>query len=480
LDELTDKSATKLAALIRARAVSPVEVMEAHLRRREALNPKLNAIVTLAPDALALAREAESAVMRGDVRGPLHGVPVTIKDTIDTRGLRTTCGSALHSERVPAVDATAVERLKAAGVIVLGKTNASEMAMTYEASNPVFGRTNNPHDVRLTSGGSSGGEAAAISACLSPAGLGSDLMGSIRVPAHFCGIFGLKPTTGRVPCDRHTPPATGALSLGAVIGPLARCVEDLSLFLSVLDGTGAAAAPVASPSPRAPEAEAIELRGKRVAWYAFDGATPVNEETRAAVQSAARALEDAGLSVEEERPPGVGRGPELWSRLFARAAADGLRLAYEGREDAAGADARFLLSATARAAPQTLDDFLAAWNERDGLRTELLRWMEETPLIVAPVGCVEAFEHGARKVQVEGQAVSVFRAFGYSQTFNVFGLPVVSVPVGRTRLGLPVGVQLIGRPFAEETVLAAAAVLEAALGGFTPPAGLTAASAGEL
>jgi amidase len=447
--------------MIRAREVSPVEVMLAHLRRIEALNPKLNAIVTLAPDALALAREAESAVMRNDVRGPLAGVPVTVKDTIATRGLLTTCGSALRTEHVPAVDATAVERLKEAGAIVLGKTNASEMALTYEASNPVFGRTNNPHDARLTAGGSSGGEAAAIAACLSPAGLGSDLMGSIRVPAHFCGIYGLKPTTMRVPCDGHTPRVTGPLSLGAVIGPLARSVEDLSLFLRVLDGT-IASGDNPSPSKRAKDDEqAIELSGVRVAWYAFDDVSPVNEETKAAVQAAARALADAGLVVEERRPPGVERGPELWPRLFARAAANQLRLAYEGREEAAGADARFLLSASAAAAPQELDDFLAAWDERDCLRAELLRWMKETPLIVAPVGSVEAFEHGARKVSVDGEAVSVFRAFGYAQTFNVFGLPAVCVPAGRTRAGLPIGVQLIGRPFAEEMVLAAAALLEA-------------------
>jgi Asp-tRNA(Asn)/Glu-tRNA(Gln) amidotransferase A subunit family amidase len=448
--------------MIRAREVSPVEVMEAHLRRVEAVNPLLNAIVTLAPEALALAREAESAVMRGDVRGPLEGVPVTVKDTIETRGLRTTCGSQLRSSHVPAVDATAVARLKAAGAIVFGKTNASEMALTYEASNPVFGRTNNPHDARLTAGGSSGGEAAAIAAGLSPAGLGSDLMGSIRVPAHFCGIYGLKPTTWRVPCDGHTPPVVGPLSLGAAVGPLARSVKDLSLLLSVLDGTIAPSFAASWSKWVKDDERANKLRGVRVAWYTFDGVTPVNEEARKAVQAAAVTLADAGLVVEERRPPGIERGPELWSRLFARAAANLLRTAYEGQEEAAGADARFLLSAAAT--PQTLDDFLAAWNERDRLRAELLRWMKETPLIVAPVGGVEAFEHGARKVTIEGEAVSVFRAFGYSQTFNVFGLPVVCVPVGRTRAGLPVGVQLIGRPFAEETVLAAAAILESALG----------------
>lgn len=468
MDELVNHSATKLAAMIRGREVSPVEVMKAHLRRIEALNPRLNAVVTLAPDALARAREAEEALMRGDVSGALHGVPVTVKDTIDTAGLRTTCGSALRADYVPAVDATAVARLKAAGAIVLGKTNVAEMAMTYEADNPVFGRTNNPHNLSLTSGGSSGGEAAAISCGLSPAGIGSDLMGSIRVPAHFCGVVGLKPTTGRVPCEGHTPPATGTLSLGAVIGPLARRIEDLSLLLNVLTGFNereALSAPLAQAS-----AKVFELRGWRVAWYAFDGVSPVSEETVETVKSAASALGEAGLVVEERRPVGVERAPALWAKLFSRAALNYLRQVYSGQEHMAGADAQFLLSASADAELPTVDDFLDAWNERDQLRAELLRWMNETPLIVAPVGATHAFEHGTRRVQVAGQSLSVFRAFSYSQTYNVFGLPSVSVPAGRTREGLPIGVQIIGKPFAEESVLAAAAIIEASLGGWLPPA----------
>jgi len=195
-EELTTKSATELAVLIRSRSVSPVAVVEAYLQRIEQINPSLNAIVTLADDAIDLARIAEAALTRGDEVGPLHGLPLTIKDTIDTQGLRTTGGSRLCADHVPDRDATVVARLRAAGAIILGKTNTPEMAIPYETDNPVFGRTNNPYNPLMTPGGSSGGEAAAIAACLSPAGLGSDLSGSIRVPAHFCGIVGLKPTAG--------------------------------------------------------------------------------------------------------------------------------------------------------------------------------------------------------------------------------------------------------------------------------------------
>src|SRR6266852_3459130 len=233
-EELATKSATELAALIRSRVVSPVEVLEAHLRRIERLNPQLNAIVTLAPDALDRARAAESALTTGGEIGTLHGVPLTVKDTIETEGVRTTSGSRLLTEHIPVRDAAVVARLKSAGAIVCGKTNTPEMAAYYECDNPVFKRTNNPYDLSRTSGGSSGGEAAAIAACMSPGGIGSDLAGSIRIPAHFCGIAGLKPGTGRVPGAGQFPESIGPYSLGSVIGPMARTIDDLQLLFSVL------------------------------------------------------------------------------------------------------------------------------------------------------------------------------------------------------------------------------------------------------
>src|SRR6266850_5648228 len=199
MNDLSLQSITFLAAQIAARKVSPVEVLQAHLDRIKEINPQLNAIVTLAPDAMQQAGEAEAAIVRGDELGLLHGVPVTIKDTIETAGLRTTSGSSMRAQFVPTRDSPAVARLKAAGAIILGKTNTAEMAMDYTTDNPVFARTVNPYDPSLTTGGSSGGEAAAIATCMSPGGIGSDLAGSVRIPAHFCGIAGLKPTVGRVP-----------------------------------------------------------------------------------------------------------------------------------------------------------------------------------------------------------------------------------------------------------------------------------------
>ncbi|HEV7681126.1 MAG TPA: amidase [Pyrinomonadaceae bacterium] len=456
MSDLSSESIVSLAALIRRGAVSPVEVLQAHLNRIDRVNPQLNAIVTLAPDAIEKAREAEAAVARGDALGPLHGVPLTIKDTIETAGLRTTSGSLLRAEFIPDRDAAAVARLKAAGAIILGKTNTAEMAMDYDTENPVFGRGNNPHDPQRTTGGSSGGEAAAIAACISPGGIGSDLAGSIRIPAHFCGVTGLKPTVGRVPGDGQFPPSTGPYSLGATIGPLARSVSDLELMFKVLAG-------IEQPESR------VSLRGSRVAFYTDDNVAPVTTETEQAVEAAARALSDAGLIVEPVRPPGVEHGHELWLKLFSRASVVQLRSVYAGHEEQGGAFVRWRLSTADDTAPPSLDEYISSWLERDRLRATLVNWMADTPLILAPVGATPAYEHGTLKVKVRERALSTFRAFSYCQTFNVFDLPVVVVPAGGSAAGLPIGVQIIGRPFAEETVLAAAAIVEEALGGWQKP-----------
>lgn len=430
---LCDRSLTQLAELIRKREVSSREVVEAHLERIASLNPALNAIVTLAPD---VSKSSE---------GPLCGVPITVKDTIETAGIRTTSGSRIRADYMPERDAPGVARLKAAGAIILGKTNPAEMAMDYTADNPVFGRTIHPKDPKLTPGGSSGGEAVAIATHMSAGGLGSDLAGSIRIPAHFCGIAGLKPTTGRVPGAGQFPPSTGPYSLGAVIGPMARNVADLRLLFGALVGEGRAER---------------DLRGSRFAWYGDDGVVPVTEETDRAVQNAARALRDAGLIGENRVPPHVERGNDLWLKLFSRASVVQLRQVYAGREDEGGSFVSWRLRTADDTPAPSLDEYIANWMERDRLREELLRWLETTPIIVAPVGATPAYEHDTLKVTVQGTTMGTFRAFSYAQAFNVFDLPVVTVPAGRSNTGLPIGVQIVGPPFAEEMVLAAAEIVE--------------------
>ena len=445
MNDLISQPLTSIAELIRLRKVSPVEVAETHLEQISKLNPVFNAIVTLAPDVMKCARDAERAVMSGETLGALHGIPLTIKDTIETAGLRTTSGSLIRKDYVPKKDAPAVSRLKAAGAIILGKTNAAEMAMDYTADNPVFRRTNHPQNPKLTPGGSSGGEAVAIATHMSPGGLGNDSAGSIRIPAHFCGIAGLKPTTGRVPAEGQFPPSIGSLG---VIGPMARRVGDLRTLLSVLSDTG-----FARP----------ELRGLRVAWYTDDGVAPVTDETARAVKTAAKALNDAGLITEERRPPSVDRGSEIFSRLFSRASVVVLRKLYAGREREAGLVVGGILAHADDIPPPTLDEYIATWMERDRLREELVEWMQMTPLLVAPVGATPAYAHGTFNVTVRGHTMSAVKAFSYAQTFNTFDLPAVTVPVGRSNEGLPIGVQIVGRPFAEEMVLAAAELVEEGL-----------------
>ena len=446
--ELLRRPITELSGLIQSKAVSPVEVAEAHLAQISRLNPKLNAVVTIAPDLIDRARQAEAAVMRGDDLGPLHGIPITIKDTIETGGLRTTSGSKIRANHVPTKDAPAVARLKDAGAVILGKTNVAEMAMDYTGDNPVFGRTKHPLDESRTPGGSSAGEAVAIATGMSPAGIGSDLAGSIRIPSHFCGISGMKPTTGRVPGEGQFPPGSGPYSLGAVIGPMARTVAELRhLFYVLANLTYSAEA-------------ANSLKGLRVAWYTDDGIAPVTEETRNAVRTAASRLSAAGLLTEERRPPHVERANELWLSIFSRASVVQLRQVYSEKEGEAGSFVSWRLKTADETSTPSLDDYIRAWMERDRLRAELVDWMEESPILVCPVGATPAFKHDTLKIDVNGSTVGTFRAFSYAQAFNVFDLPVVTVPAGKSREGLPIGVQIVGRPFAEELVLKVAEVIE--------------------
>ena len=454
--ELTKYSLVEMGSLIRRREISPVELVEAHLKRIEDLNWKLNAIVTLAPDVIDQARQAQA--IRDSSFRPLLGVPVTIKDTIATAGIRTTSGSRVRQDFVPKLDAPAVARLRAAGAIILGKTNTPEMAIPYETDNPVFGRTNNPYDVRLTPGGSSGGEAAAIAACLSPGGVGSDLSGSIRVPAHFCGIVGLKPSSDRIPITGHVPIAYGPIAQAACLGPMARTVADVSLLFRVL----------AAIEP-APGITAEELKGSRVFWYDDDGVAPVSQDVKLAIKEAVRSLNEVGMQCINRRPSAVESGPRLWIRLFAKTSARDLSEFYAGAENLAGPLVRRVLDAAKPADQPSMGELEQALEERSRFRQELLSMMDDTPVMIAPVSATAAFPHNTNRIDVDGASVSAFRAFSYSQTYNVFDLPAVVVPAGQTASGLPVGVQIVGKPFGEDLILAVAAIIESALGGWRPP-----------
>jgi Asp-tRNA(Asn)/Glu-tRNA(Gln) amidotransferase A subunit family amidase len=469
--QLPTLSAWQMAAGIRDRNFTPTELLEAHLRQIERWNPKLNAFVCIDEDRARLAaKKADEAVKANRPLGNLHGVPVTIKSSIDVAGLRCETGTRIRKGHVASSDAPLVSRLKQAGAIVLGNTTVPEFLMAWETHSGLYGRTNSPWNLERTPGGSSGGEAAAIAAGCSAGGIGSDGGGSIRVPAHFSGICGLKPTPGRIPATGHFPSSVGPFALIGVVGPMARTVRDLQLMFEAIAGPDNGD-PNAAPVPLRAFDEA-SLRQTRVGYFEDDGRTPVTKETRAVVQRAAQSLSDAGFIVEPFRPEGLEEARQLWRVLFVDGAAMVLRQAYEGRESDMYSIVREIIDYSAGDPPLTAERLLDTLFRRDMVRARFLDQMERYPILLCPVNAVPAFRHGERSWTVDSKTVEYLDASSYSQWFNLLGNPGAVVPMGRSDEGLPIGVQVVGRPWEEELVLSVAAVIEKA-GGWTAPNEMT-------
>jgi Asp-tRNA(Asn)/Glu-tRNA(Gln) amidotransferase A subunit family amidase len=459
---VTSLSASEIASLVQRKELSPVEVVTAHLHRIEELNPSINAFVCVdAERALAEARLLEASATRPQGPLPLLGVPITIKSSIDVQGLPCETGSRLRQGHVPTEDATLVKRLKKAGAIVIGNTNVPEMLVAYHTENELHGRTNNPWDLSRTPGGSSGGEAAAIAACMSAGGIGSDGGGSIRVPAHFSGICGLKPTPGRIPATGHYPPCGGPFSLIGVVGPMARTVKDLSLLFAATAGYDPGD-PVSSPIPLEHICKG-EAKKLRIGFYEDDGYSPATEEIRAAIRAAANALREAGFEVEPFRPEGLERARELWSDIFVDAIGMVLEPMVEGREEELNGNTREFLALADEQPPLTGERLLHTLLERDSLRLHVLTQMERFPILLAPVCSVPAFPHEHAGWGAQHPA-DYLRTMTYSQHYNLLGNPAAVAPVTKSSEGLPIGVQIIGRPFKDEEVLAVAAILEEQIG----------------
>jgi amidase len=456
MDDIIYASATTLARAIRAKEVSSAEVVQAYLQRIEAVNPHLNAVVQLCADtARAEAKAADAALARGQIMGPLHGVPMTIKDSLDTAGVITTGGTMGRATYVPAQDATVVARLRAAGAILLGKTNTPELTLWGETDNLVYGRTNNPYDLTRTPGGSSGGAAAIVAAGGAPFDIGSDTRGSIRLPAHFTGIAGIKPTSGRVPRTGHIVPwGLGAVDALTQLGPLARSVEDLALILPII-GEPDWQDPAIVPMPLG-DPQAVSLQGLRVAMYTRNGILAATPETVAAVQRAATALTEAGAHVHDDRPPLLERAEALYNALSD---ADG-RAWVRRLLQQAGTTAVHprLQQRLEEARPLPVGDFTALLEEVDRCRSALLTFLHAYDLILCPVCAFPAPPHG-----------TTLSIPSYTGVYNLTGWPGAVVRGGTSPEGLPIGVQLVARPWREDVALAVAQYLEGALGGWQRP-----------
>jgi amidase len=451
----------EMTKLIRSRKLSPLELVDAHLKQIEQQNPRINAFIRILGDE---ARETARNLKWTDPLPPLFGIPVTIKDSFEMAGLPTTRGSRFFADSRAARDATAAARLKQAGAIPLGKTNCPEFLSNYESDNFLIGRSNNPWDFSRTPGGSSGGEAAAIAARCSAGGIGSDGGGSIRIPAHFTGIAGLKPTPGRVSAAGHLPEMNHPSGLIGVCGPMARTAADVRLLFEVLAGYDLED-PFSAPIPlRQPN-----LTGVRIGVVEQFYQVPVESGVQRALHKATDCLRQLKFPVEPFEPRGLENAPNLWWFFFGELPARSTAKLIAGREDQAHwTGTEFLEKALAQPEPsaETVMKNLAV---RDKMRASLLRQMEDHRVILAPPSSIAAFQHRQRRYQAPSKEIGQFQAMMLATWVNLLGLPSLVIPFDVDDRGLPIGIQLIGRPYDEELLLELAVRMEQDRGPFPAP-----------
>jgi amidase len=460
MQETLSFSATHQARLIRRRVISSVELVQAHLARIAAVNPRIHAAIeVLAEQAMAAARTADDTLAQGGDTGPLHGVPFSIKDSIELGGTACTAGTWGRRD-VPASDedATLVARLRRAGAIPIARTNLPDLLFAFESDNLMFGATCNPYDAARTSGGSSGGEAALIASCGSPMGLGSDAAGSVRLPAAFCGIAGIKPTSGRLPRTGHFPPAGGWIEALWQIGPMARHVEDLCTMMPLLvGGDGRDASVVDMPFE---DPARVELGRLRVAFYTDNGFAAADAEVAGVVCAAAGALTGQVAVLEEGRPACLEQAYHLEMKLLGADGGDGLREYLQGL---GSTRVHPLLTGwldKLEAYRTSVAGFAGYWAEWDGYRAAMRAFLGRYDVLVCPVYTHAALPHGA-STQEEN-----FRGFSHTMAYNVAGWPAAVVRCGTSASGLPIGVQIVAAPWREDIALAVAARLECAFGGW--------------
>jgi amidase len=491
MTDLTFAPAHQLAQMIRDRQVSSLEIIEAYLTQISRHNPQLNAICTLdAENARSRAQEADLALTRGENWGRLHGVPITVKDIFETANLRTTAGYIPLKDYIPSQDATIVARLKAAGAILLGKSNLAELGGDYQSTNSLFPRVNNPWHLDYTPGGSSGGSAAAVAAGLSPLDFGNDFGGSIRQPAHFCGVYGLKPTDRRISTAGTIPETPGmpiCLRQMMTVGCLARSVADLQLGFEIIAGEDS----------RRPEVPPVPLdipSGKpltdlKIAWSDEWAEVPVATEIKAAMIASAQKLTTAGAKVDRWMPPNFNLSEifELYGRMAAyvnryaqpidlytlRHSAELLwRTATQGDKKLRhlGNYSQFIPTML----KPSLQGYFQTLTERDRFIAEMDAALEPWDVWICPVAVTTAFTHRPAwsAIDIDGRSYPHAVANGiYLLPFNLSGHPAVVMPIGQTQTGLPIGIQLVGKRWREMELLSITQTIDNTIGGFRQPAG---------
>jgi amidase len=482
MDDVVFRPVVALAKALRAGELGSRDLLEQYVSRVERLNPRVNAVVALDLErARRRADEADAARKRGTLLGPLHGLPMTIKDSLETEGLRTTCGVPELAGHVPARDATAVARLRAAGAVVFGKTNAPTWAMDVQTYNPVYGTTSNPWDPARSPGGSSGGAAAAIAAGLTALEMGSDIGGSIRNPAHYCGVYGHKPSFGIVPDRGHLPPSPGTLASTdiGVVGPLARSAEDLALALEVVAGAEedqAVGWRLALPPPRRGA-----LRDYRVAAWLDDPACPVDDAVRGRLEAVVEALVKAGVHVEAARPVDFAEAFRDYLRLLlpvtTAGAPDAVIAALAEHATQLPPEADDIQARLARFATQRHRDWLAANEKRQRWRARWAAFFRDHDVLLCPASPVTAIRHDhdgdvfTRTMQVNGTTRPYADQVAWAGVIGMAYLPATVAPAGRSPAGLPVGVQIVGPYLEDRTTLDFARRLAEVAGGYAPPPG---------